>query len=115
MKINLIPTLIAAAICALFSYALYTFCKTEGQELLLAVVGGIALFLPLATCLGVRFPQGRTSANVATIGGVFSAIILIAQLIFAFVKFTTPALIIVSGLLVLTFLLSAYAVGKAKQ
>ena len=115
MKINFIPTLIASAISALIAYALYSFCKTEGQELLLAIVGGISMFIPLATCLGVRFMEGRTSANLATIGGVFFGIMLVAQLVFAFVQFITPALIIVDGLLLLVFLLCAYAIGKAKQ
>ena len=115
MKINSIPTIIAAAISALIAYALYAFCKTEGQELLLAICGGISMFVTLATCLGVRFPEGRTSANVAVLGGVFFALLLIAQLVFAFVPFTTPALIIVDGLLLLVFLLVAYGVTKARQ
>ena len=115
MKIKVIPIFFAAAISALIAYALYIFCKTEGQELLLAIGGGISLFLPLATCFGVRFPQGRTSANIATIGGVFFAILLITQIIFTFVQFSTPVFVIVTGLLLLVFLSSVYAVAKAKQ
>ena len=115
MKINIIPTIIALAVSALAAYALYAFCKTEGQELLLAIGGGIALFLPLATCLGIRFEQGRTSANTAAVGGVFFAVLLIAQLIFAFVQFSTPAYVITNGMLLLVFLLCVYAIAKAKQ
>ena len=37
MKVNIIPTMIALAISALIGYALYALCKTEGQELLLAI------------------------------------------------------------------------------
>ena len=115
MKINPIPILIALAISALIAYTLYSFCNTENQELLLAICGGISMFLPLATCLGVRFPEGRTSANIAVIGGVFFGIMLVAGLVFAFVQFSTPALVIVDGLLLLMFLLCVYAIGKAKQ
>lgn len=115
MKINLIPSLIALAISALIAYALYSFCKTEGHELLLAIIGGISMFLPLATCFGVRFPESRTSTNIAVIGGVFFGIMLVAGLVFAFVQFSTPALIIVDGLLLLIFLLCVYTVAKAKQ
>ena len=115
MKINIIPTIIALAASALIAYALYAFCKTEGQELLLAVGGGIALFLPLATCFGIRFEQGRTSANIAVVGGVFFAVLLIAQLIFTFVQFSTPAYVIVTGLLLLVFLLCVYGIAKANQ
>lgn len=52
MKINLIPTIIALAISALIGYALYALCKTEGQEVFMAILGGISLFLPLPRALG---------------------------------------------------------------
>ena len=115
MKVNIIPTMIALAISALIGYALYALCKTEGQELLLAIGGGIALFLPLATCLGLRFEQGRTSANTAAVGGVFFVVLLIAQLFFAFVQFSTPAYVITNGILLLVFIGVVYGVAKAKQ
>lgn len=115
MKVNVVPTIIALAISALLAYVLYEICHTEGQEMLLAVVGGICLFLPLATCLGVRFELPRTSANVAVVGGVFFAIMMISNALFAFVHFTTPACIIVNGILLLLFLLIGYLIAKARQ
>ncbi|MBO4582299.1 MAG: hypothetical protein J5701_08485 [Bacteroidales bacterium] len=65
--------------------------------------------------LGLRFEQGRTSANTAAVGGVFFVVLLIAQLIFAFVQFSTPAYVITNGMLLLVFLLCVYAIAKAKQ
>lgn len=115
MKINSIPTIIALAISALIGYALYALCKTEGQELLLGIGGGIATFIPLATALGVRFEQSRTSGNIAALGGAFTFIMLICCFVYAFVQFTPPAFIIVAGLLVLIFIIIAYGIAKAKQ
>lgn len=115
MKVNLVPTIIALAISALIGYALYALCKTEGQELLLAIGGGIATFIPLATALGVRFEQSRTSGNIATLGGAFTVIMLICCLVYAFVQFTPPAFIIVAGILLLVFIMIVYAIAKAKQ
>ena len=115
MKINIVPTIISLAISALIAYALYVLCKTEGQELLLAIGGGIATFIPLTTTLGVRFEQSRTSANIATLGGVFTGIMLICCFIFALVRFSPPVFIIVAGILLLVFIMIVYAIARAKQ
>ncbi len=115
MKVNLVPTIIALAISALIGYALYALCKTEGQELLLAIGGGIVTFIPLATALGFRFEQPRTSGNIAALGGVFTVIMLICCFVYAFVQFTPPAFIIVAGILLLVFIMIVYAIARAKQ
>lgn len=115
MKVSFIPTFISAAIGALLGYALYAMCKTEGLETLLAIGGGMCFFLTLATCFGVRFEQGRTSANTAVIGFVFFLLMLISHAVFAFVHFATPGYIIINGILLLIFLGVVYAVAKAKQ
>ena len=115
MKIKVIPTIIALGISALLAYALYEICHTEGKELLLAIGGGICLFLPLASCLGVRFEPSRTSANVAVVGAVFFGIMVISNALFAFLQFATHSYIIVNGILLLLFLLIEYFIVKAKQ
>ena len=115
MKVKFVPTLIAAGISALVAYALYSVCKLEDAKMILAIGGFVCLFFPLATCLGVRFEQGRTSANTAVLGGVFFFILLVSHFIFAFTVFRTPAYLIINGIILLIFILVAYAVAKAKQ
>lgn len=115
MKIKAIPTFIAAAICTLIVYGFFSLCKTPRQELLLAIGGFVCLFPALGTCLGVRFEQGRTSANLAVIGGVFFVIQLVCLLIFTFVSFSTTSFVVVNGIILLIFLLVTYGVAKAKQ
>lgn len=115
MKINIVPTIIAAAISALLAYALYTLCKTSGQETLLAIGGGVCFFLTLATCFGVRFEQGRTSANTSVLGIVFFLLLLLSHGVFAFVQFEAPAYVIINGLLLVSFVGITYSVAKAKQ
>lgn len=115
MKVNFVPTLIAAAISLLIAYALYSFCKTDDAQTVIAIGGFVCSFLTLATCFGVRFEQGRTSANTAVLGGVFFVILLISHCIFAFTKFHTPLYVIVNGILLMVFILVVYAVAKARQ
>lgn len=115
MKIKVIPTIIAAAISALIAYGLFSFCKTPGLESLLAIGGFISLFLTLATCLGVRFDQSRTSANIAVIGGVFFFILLVSHLFFTLTLFNKQIYLIINGIILLLFLLTLYGIAKAKQ
>ena len=115
MKINIVPTIIAAAISALLAYGLCALCKTEGQEMLLAIGGFVCMFFALATGMGIRFEQTRTSANTAVLGWVFFLLMVISNTIFAFVQFTTPVYIITNGIFLLAFIGITYAVAKAKQ
>lgn len=115
MKVKVVPTIIALGISALLAYALYNNCHTEGKEMLLAIGGGLCLFLPMATCLGLRFELSRTSANIAVVGAVFFVMMLVSNAIFAFSHFETHAYVIVNGILLLLFLLITYLIAKAKQ
>lgn len=115
MKISTVPTLIAIAICVLLAYALYAICRAEEQQLLLAIGGFVCLSLTMATALGVRFKQSRTSANIAVLGWTFFCLLLVSHAIFAFVRFATPAYVIVNGILLLAFLGTTYAIAAAKQ
>ncbi len=83
--------------------------------MLLAIGGGLCMFLPLVTCLGVRFEQKRTSANVAVVGAVFFVLMLVSNACFAYLHFETHAYVIVNGIILLLFLLIAYLIIKAKQ
>jgi hypothetical protein len=115
MKVKVIPTIIACGISSLLAYAFYNICHTEGKELLLAIGGGLCIFVTLATSLGLRFEQPRTSANVAFVGVVFFLLMLVSNAIFAYSHFVTHSYVIVNGLLLLSFLLISYYVTKAKQ
>ena len=115
MKINIVPSIIAAAISALLAYGLFSFCHTEDGKILLTIGGFISLFLTLAVGIGVRFPEGRTSTNTAVLGFVFFFLLLASNIIFTFVNFSSPTYIIINGLLTLIFIGVTYAVAKAKQ
>ena len=115
MKINAFPAILAAAISALLAYGLYSFCKTPGQELLLAIGGFVCFFLTLSVGVAVRFEEGRTSTNTAVLGWFFFFIMLISHVVFTFILFATPVYIIINGVLLLASLGVIYAVAKAKQ
>ena len=115
MKINVFPTIIAIALSALLSYGLFAFCHTSSKENILAIGGFVCFAISLIIALAVRFNEKRTSVNTAVLGWVFFIILMVSHIIYAFVQFSTPAYVIVNGIILLVFIGITYAVAKAKQ
>ena len=114
MKINSIPCVLAAAIATLIAFGLYSI-HAYNNAWLVAIGGFICLALPLATTFGVSFEQSRTTTNIKVLSGTFFALLLVSHFVFAFLNFTTPAYIVINGIVLLLWLLIAYAITKAKM
>ena len=114
MKINFVKTAIGVVISLLIAYAFYSFGESENTLLL---SGGSFAFLAvtMVLALGVRFEHPRTTTNLRTVSGIFFALALISNIVFAFFEFATPTYVIINGLLFLFFLLITYTVYRAKQ
>lgn len=114
MKINTIPSIIAVVLCAIIMYGMYTWCKCTDMRLLVSILGGICLVLPLGSTLGVQFSDSRVSVNVKILSAICFAILLISQIIFCCLSaFSAATYIIINGLLLMLWLLSAYGIVKA--
>lgn len=114
MKVNFIQTIIAIAVSLLIAYGFYSFHDSENKILLSA---GSFLFMSftLALSIGVNFKQSRTTTNIRAVSGIFFAITLISNLIFSLINFSVPSYVIINGILLLSFILIAYSINKAKQ
>lgn len=114
MKIKVIPLIIVLGLAALMAYGLFSFCKND-NALLLAIVGGIMLFVALTAAFGVSFEPHRTSVNIKVTSIVFFLLALISNVIFAFVQFSVPLYIVINGLLLLIWLLIVYGINRGGQ
>lgn len=114
MKINFVQTIIAIVLSALIAYGLYNFHNGE-NKMLLSAGSFIFLSISLILSIGVNFEQSRTTTNIRVVSGIFFAIALASNLIFSFLKFTTPSYVIINGILLLVFILIAYSINRAKQ
>ena len=115
MKINIVPTLIAAAISALLAYALFSICKISELKLMFTIGGFVCFFLTLAVAIAVRFAHSRSLLNTTAVGWLFFIIMCVSHAIFACVHFNAPAYIIINGIILLSFIGVIYAVSKARQ
>jgi hypothetical protein len=117
MRINSIALIIVFAIAALAGYGFYA-ANGAATDIPLAnaLGGGIVLFVTLAgaTAVGAKDGSGSTM-NIRLLSWVFFFVMLVEQLIFCFVPFRMAPYIIVTGILLLVYVLIAYGTGKALQ
>lgn len=114
MKLNVIKTAIAVAICALITYALHGLYDGENRPLLLTG-SFITLAVTLVLTMGVTFSRERMGVNVKVVAGIFFVALLMSNLIFSLTDFSAPNYIIVNGVITLVFLLIAYSLCQTKQ
>lgn len=113
MKINFIQTIIAIAVSLIISYGLFSFHNSD-NKILLSVGSFVFLATTLVLAIGTNFQLSRTTTNVRVVSGIFFAVALISNLIFTFINFSVPSYVIIIGILLLVFILIAYAINKAK-
>jgi len=117
MRVNFVLLAIAFAIAALIAYTLYTVNKAPTDiPLATALGGGISLFIILSGTIAVSSKNGKgTSMNLRTLSNIFFGVMLVIQIIFCFIPFKLPPYIIVTGLVLLIYLLFAYIVGGSMR
>jgi len=114
MKINPIFALIAFGISTLAGYGFFAWNGGEPYQLLVAIGGGLTIFLPLAGLLALSSDGHGPVGNIRALSVVFLVVEIIANIIFSAVNMVTPtAYIITNGILVLVYILVGYAVSRA--
>ncbi len=107
MKINWILFVIALGISALGGYGFYA----GTSNLFLTIGGGLSIFLTLGGMLALSF--GRGSINTKIVSGIFLLVLIVEHLIFAFAGFKTAPYIIITGILLLLYIMIFYKIAKA--
>jgi hypothetical protein len=114
MKINPIFAVIALAISALAGYGFFSWNGGEPYQLLVAIGGGLMIFLTLAGIIAFSSSGRGTVGNIRALSVVFLILAIITHVIFSISNMTRPtAYIIVNGILVLLYILIGYAVSRA--
>jgi len=114
LKINFIKTLIAIFISGLIAFGFYSFHKTD-NNLLLSLGSFLFLSVTLLFTLSISFSLPRTITMVRVVSGIFFVVAFVINLTFSFLNFSTPIYIIINGIAVMTYILIAYSISRAKQ
>jgi hypothetical protein len=114
MKVNTSFILISVAMSALLAYGLYAYAPEENKELL--TIGGFISFLTtLAFTLGVQFEYPRTTTNIRTLSSLFFLIMLIGNVVFSRIQFSTPSYVVTMGILLCVYLIAFTGIKRAQQ
>ena len=116
MRLNIVPSIIALAISALIAYGLYSWCRNADMQILLSIFGGVSMLLTFGSMLAISFEDSRTTVNVRVLSGVFAFLVILSNAIFCCISsFSTPLYVIINGMLMLIWFLSAYGVTRANK
>ncbi|MDR2524842.1 MAG: hypothetical protein LBC83_01395 [Oscillospiraceae bacterium] len=114
MRINPVLLIIALAISGLAGYGFFAWNNGEPYQLLIAIGGGAAVFLPLGGLLALSENGWGTVGNIRALSAIFLVLEIISNIIFCIAKMTAPtAYIIVNGILILVYILISYAVSSS--
>ena len=115
MKIKLFPAIITLALSTLFAYGLFALGNNDEHKLLIAISGGVSLFLTLGTIVGISLDNKRASANIKTLSAVFAIAVIIANSVFSSITNASMSLfIIICCVIILLWALLVYLIATAK-
>ena len=114
MKIDLVKSIIALVISALISYGFYELCEDETQRIVLLCSTFIFLSITSFFTIGCSL---RTNGAImlTTFSGIFFLIGIIIHAFQALFTFNRTAFLIIDGLLLLVYILTAQSIYKSKQ
>lgn len=116
MKFNVINTVIAVILSALLSYLCFSISSYESVRTLITVGSFLTIGVSLVASLGVKVPDyPRTSVLLKTVSSIFAALIVCDNIVFSFFDFSVPFYVILTGILLVVFLLVYSSVFNAKQ
>ena len=112
MKINPFLTLISLLLAVLVSYALYSYCQNEELKWMITLLGGVSIFLTWAGTLAVSIPDRGRNVNFKGLSGLCAAVMTVLQIVFTFSAVTMPTYTLTTGVLLILWLVIAYAIAK---
>jgi hypothetical protein len=112
MKINPFLTLIALAIAGLGAFGFFSANADESHRLLITIGAGLSLFITLGGALALSSPNGGT-LNIKVTSILFFIALLIEHLVFNFTAIRLTPYIIITGILLLVYVLVCYAVTRS--
>jgi hypothetical protein len=115
MKVNVVFLIIVLALSALAAYGFYAANNGETHRLVITIGGGLSLFVPLAGLLALTAGGRGGAVHIKVLSALFFTALLIEQVVFSFVVLKPAPYIIITGVLLLVYVLIAYAVAHTKE
>jgi len=112
MKINWVLAIISLAITGLIAFGFYSGNSNDSYQLLITIGSGLSFLITLGGLLALSSPHGGT-VNIKVTSVLFFIGLLIEHIIFSFTGVKPAPYIIITGILILVYVLICYAVTRA--
>ena len=112
MKVNVVMLIITFAIAALGAFGFYAGNSNETYRALITIGAGLSMFITLGGLLAFSSPH-RGTANIKVTSALFFIALLIEHLVFSFTMVRLAPYVIITGILLLLYVLVCYAITRA--
>ncbi|GHT99097.1 hypothetical protein FACS1894142_6310 [Spirochaetia bacterium] len=113
MKINPVLLIIALAIAALAAFGFYSANNGEAFRWLITAGAGLSLFVTLSGVLAFSADGGGGTVNIKVTSVLFFIALLVEHIIFSLAGVALTPYVIITGILLLLFVLISYAITRA--
>jgi len=114
MKINWFLAGISLAVTGLIVFGFYSGNSDDPCRLLITIGSGISCLVTLCGLLALSSPHGGT-VNIKVTSALFFIALIIEHIIFSFTGVKLTPYIIITGILILLYVLICYAIKKANS
>lgn len=115
MKIDIVKSFFAVVISALLAFTCYEICSHANYKNFIATASFITIGITAVLTFGVSAKQERSSMMLKALSSTTFFIEIATNVIFALFKFSTPAYIIINGLILVVFALIYSSIYKTKM
>jgi hypothetical protein len=112
MKINWVLALISLAISGLIAFGFYSGNSNETYQLLITIGSGLSFLITLGGLLALSSSHGGT-VNIKVTSILFFIGLLIEHIIFSFKGINLAPYIIITGILIMVYVLVCYGITRA--
>jgi hypothetical protein len=100
---------------ALGAFGFFITNANDTYRFLITAGSGISLFITLGGLLALSSTYRGLIVNVRIVSGIFFIALLIEHIIFSFTGINFPAYIIITGILILLYILICYVIIKSTK
>jgi hypothetical protein len=113
MKINVFLIIICVAIAGLLTFGFFQATKGETYRILFTIGAFLSFFTTLGGLLAWKTPDGGSATNVKIVSVLFFIVLLIEHIIFSIAGINLTAYVIITGIILILFVLIFYLILRA--
>jgi hypothetical protein len=113
MKVNPVMLAVTIGIAALVAFGFFAGNQGESYRWLITAGSAVAVLLTAGGLLALSPEGGGSTVNIKAASALFFILLLVEHLIFSFTAVKLAPYVVITGILLLLYIIVCYAVSKA--